>query len=49
MFDQFKDEVLSKHYKDGIQYQQSMGFTKNWAEYERFLNECEKMDNKNIK
>ena len=38
MLEQFKDETVGQHFKDGVSYQQSMGFTTKWAEYERFLN-----------
>ena len=34
---QFTDKKLSKHYKNGVQYHQRMGFTEKWPEYERFL------------
>lgn len=30
------DDSLNQHYKKGKQYQDSMKFTTNWAEYERF-------------
>ena len=33
----FTDKTLSKHYKNGLQYHQSMGFSEKWPEYERFL------------
>lgn len=34
---QFTDKKLSKHYKNGLQYHQEMGFYSKWPEYERFL------------
>lgn len=34
---QFTDKKLSKHYQNGVQYHQRMGFTEKWPEYERFL------------
>lgn len=33
----FIDRKLNKHYKNGLNYQKSMGFTEKWPEYERFL------------
>lgn len=35
--EQFKNTVVSKHFKDGLQYHSSMNFNTKWAEYERFL------------
>lgn len=34
---QFMDNVLSKHYANGLKYHKSMGFYEKWPEYERFL------------
>lgn len=34
---QFIDNVLSKHYANGLKYHKSMGFYEKWPEYERFL------------
>ena len=36
--EQFKDKVVTSHYKNGITYMQSMEYPSKWAEYERFLN-----------
>lgn len=33
----FIDRILSKHYKNGLQYHKDMGFSEKWPEYERFL------------
>lgn len=38
MLEQFKDKTITQHFKDGVSYQQSMGFTTKWAECDRFLN-----------
>lgn len=34
---QYQDKKVNKRYKNGVKYQQSMGFHEKWAENERFL------------